>query len=65
MSNKPLQVRILRDDARGADLAAKLEKIAKQNSLSLNSVVNMACAAGLSIVELKLREIHTPEKKAA
>lgn len=63
--SKPLQIRIPRDDARGAELATKLEKIAKKNGLSLNTVVNMACAAGLSIVEAKLREIHEPQKQAA
>jgi len=57
----PLQFRIVRDDPRGAELAAKIEKIAEVNSLSVNDVANLAVAAGLAIVTNKLREIHEPQ----
>jgi hypothetical protein len=61
----PLQLRIPRDEKRGAELAAKLQKIAVRNGLSLNDVANMAVAAGLGIVERKLAEIHSEEPQAA
>lgn len=48
----PLQVRI-RPEARKA-----LEKIAKTNGLSKNDTASMCIAAGLGIVERKLKEIH-------
>jgi hypothetical protein len=66
MSNKPsskkasLQLRIQRADKRGSELAEKLEKIASVSGLSVNDVANMSVAAGLGIVERKLKEIHAP-----
>jgi hypothetical protein len=61
-----MQIRVCRDNRRGAELAAKLQKIAEVNGLSLNDVANMAMAAGLPMVEMKLEEIHeAPEVKAA
>ena len=59
-----LQIRVDRDDKRGSDLAAKIEKIAAVNGLSMNDVANLAMAAGLPMVETKLREIHEPAKAA-
>lgn len=43
----------------------KLKKIAKANGLSLNDVATMAIAAGINMVETKLREIHQPEPAKA
>jgi hypothetical protein len=62
-----LQLRISRDDQLGAQLIQKIEKVATTNGLSLNDVANMAVAAGLNMVETKLREIVQPsrEKQAA
>lgn len=60
-----LQLRIPADEPRGAELIAKLEKVAKANGLSMNDVGNMAIAAGLSMVETKLKEIHHPVDQAA
>lgn len=60
-----LQFRVPRADQRGAALIQKLEKIAEVNGLSLNDVANMAVAAGLPMVETKLREIHAPEPAKA
>lgn len=60
-----LQIRIPRDDKRGSELAAKLQKIAEVNGLSLNDVANMAVAAGLGMVERKLQELREPEPQAA
>ncbi len=70
MKNKPakkdfLQLRIDRDEKRGAELSAKLKKISDATGLSLNDVANMAVAAGLPMVETKLREIHEPQEQAA
>jgi hypothetical protein len=56
-----LQVRIVRDESRGANLISKIEKISKTNGLSLNDVANLALAAGLPMVETKLSEIHEPQ----
>jgi hypothetical protein len=61
-----LQFRVKRAEKRGAELIAKLEKISETNGLSMNDVANMAIAAGLPMVETKLREIHEPaDRKAA
>ncbi len=60
-----LQLRIDRAEKRGADLAMKLQKIADANGLSLNDVANLAVSAGLPMVELKLREIHSLQEQAA
>jgi hypothetical protein len=60
-----LQFRIPRDDQKGAELIQKLEKIAEVNGLSMNDVANLSVAAGLPMVETKLREIHEPAKQAA
>ena len=60
-----LQFRVPTDEKRGAELVAKIEKISQSNGLSLNDVANMALAAGLNMVETKLREIHEPAEKAA
>lgn len=62
MSKKPLiplQVKT-RQETR-----EKLKQLAVRNALSINDVANMAIAAGLNLVEMKLREIHEPEKEAA
>lgn len=59
-NNDFLQLRIPRDQKPGAELIAKIEKIAEVNGLSLNDVANMAVAAGLGMVERKLREIKEP-----
>ena len=64
-SKEFLQIRIPRDERRGAELATKLQKIAETNGLSLNDVANMAVAAGLAMVERKLLEIRTAEPQAA
>jgi hypothetical protein len=55
----PLQVK-MREEVR-----EKLKRIAVTNGLSLNDVATMSIAAGLNMVETKLREIHQPEKVAA
>jgi hypothetical protein len=55
----PLQIK-LREETR-----EKLKTIAARNGLSLNDVASMAVAAGLNMVDGKLREIHEPEKQAA
>jgi len=55
----PLQIK-----TRG-EVRAKLKKIAEQNGLSLNDVATMALAAGMNMVETKLREIHEPEPAKA
>ena len=60
-----LQFRIPRDEEKGKRLSEKLQKIAAANGLSLNDVANLCVAAGLNMVESKLREIHEPEKQAA
>lgn len=62
-----LQLRIPRDEKLGAELVAKLEKIAEANGLSLNDVGNLAVAAGLSIVEKNLTALRrpAPETQAA
>ena len=60
-----LQFRVPTDQKRGAELIAKLERISQVNGLSLNDVANMAVAAGLPMVETKLREIHEPVEQAA
>ncbi len=60
-----LQFRVPTDQKRGAELIAKLEKISQVNGLSLNDVANMAVAAGLPMVETKLREIHEPSEQVA
>lgn len=59
-----LQLRISREEKRGADLAEKLEKIAKTNGLSINDVANLAVAAGLSMVEQKLSELKQTQAAA-
>jgi predicted HicB family RNase H-like nuclease len=46
------------------EVREKLKLIAKQNGLSLNDVASMALAAGMNMVEAKLREIHEPAKAA-
>jgi hypothetical protein len=61
----PLQLRVPRDEKRGAELAARLEKIAETNGLSINSLANLCLAAGLPIVEPKLRDLHEHEQAAA
>jgi hypothetical protein len=66
MKKKPaMQFRLPLSDKRGADLAVKLQKVAEVNGLSVNDVCNMAMAAGLPMVETKLREIHQPVLEAA
>lgn len=60
-----LQFRIKRNEKRGAELIEKLQKIAQVNGLSANDVANMSIAAGLNIVETKLRELHEPEPAKA
>jgi hypothetical protein len=55
-----LQLRISRDEKPGAELIAKIEKVAQSSGLSMNDVANMAVAAGLQMVETKLREIQNP-----
>jgi hypothetical protein len=47
------------------DTREKLQRVAQENALSLNDVATMCLAAGLNMVEVKLREIRTPEQKAA
>jgi hypothetical protein len=59
-----LQLRVARDEKRGQELISKMEKIAEKNGLSLNDVANMSMAAGLNMVDAKLREIHEPEVAA-
>jgi hypothetical protein len=58
--NDFLQLRIPRSQKPGAELVAKMEKIAANNGLSINDVANMAVAAGLNMVERKLTEIRDP-----
>lgn len=60
-----LQIRIPTDDKRGAELVSRLEKVAGANGLSINDAANLAVAAGLNMVETKLKEIHEPQKEAA
>jgi hypothetical protein len=43
------------------EIREKLKTIAKKNGLSINDVASMALAAGMPMVETKLREIHEPE----
>jgi len=43
------------------DIRAKLKVIATKNGLSLNDVGSMCLAAGVGMVEQKLREIHEPK----
>jgi hypothetical protein len=55
----PLQVKT-REETR-----KKLKIIAEKNGLSLNDVASMAIAAGMPMIETKLREIHEPEPAKA
>jgi len=50
----PLQIKV-----RG-ETRSKLKTIAAKNGLSLNDVAGMCLAAGATMVETKLREIHEP-----
>jgi hypothetical protein len=47
------------------EIREKLKRIAAENGLSLNDVATMALAAGINMVETKLKEIHEPEAQAA
>jgi hypothetical protein len=64
MANKQTETMIpLQIKTRG-EVRAKLKRIAAANGLSLNDVATMALAAGMNMVETKLREIHEPAKAA-
>jgi hypothetical protein len=60
-----LQIRIDPGDELGAQLAAKLEKVADANGISVNAAANLAVAAGLNILETKLKEVREPVPQAA
>jgi hypothetical protein len=65
MKTKPYQFRIDPNEPREAELLKKLERAAKATGMSKNTLVNLAAAAGLPMVEKKLKEIHEPEAQAA
>lgn len=46
------------------DLRDRLKALAAKNGLSLNDIATMCLAAGIPMVETKLREIHEPAKAA-
>jgi hypothetical protein len=46
------------------DLRDRLKTLAVKNGLSLNDIATMCLAAGIPMVETKLREIHEPAKAA-
>lgn len=46
------------------EVREKLKAIAFKNGLSLNDIATLCLAAGVPMVETKLREIHEPAKAA-